>query len=73
MPVFIACGSLTLATHVAQEHQYRLWRFGQLTLLIRCREHALQSTSTPGATGSTVVRVKLEYAPQLGQEVRQRC
>lgn len=43
-------------------------------MLIRCREHALQQDITPGAPAcSTVVRVKLEYAPQLGWEVRQRC
>ena len=57
----------------SQEHQYRLWRFGDFTVLTRCREHALLPSSTPGAPAcSAVVRVKLEYAPQLGWEVRLR-
>jgi hypothetical protein len=56
-----------------QEHQYRLWRFGAQKLLVRCREHALLPSHTPGAAPcSAVVRAKLEYAPSLGWEVR-RC
>jgi hypothetical protein len=47
-----------------------LWRFGATKLLIRCREHALLPSHTPGAAPcSAVVRAKLEYAPTLGWEV----
>ena len=67
-----SCSRLSCAAS-SQEHQYRLWRFGDFTVLTRCREHALLPSSTPGAPAcSAVVRVKLEYAPQLGWEVRLR-